>query len=585
MLAWAVLLLIQGLLPLPLVFLTKSLVDSLVAAVAARGAWPTVQPLIGLIAVMGGVVVLAQVVQIASEWVRTAQAGLIQDYISGLIHRQSVAVDLAFYESAEFYDRLDRARSEAPARSLALLESFGGMAQSAITLVAMAAVLLPYGAWLPLVLLVSTAPALYVVVRYNQRYHHWWDRTTADRRWTQYYDVMLTQASSAAEVRLFGLGSHFHSAYQDLRRRLRGDYLRFTRSQSLARVGAAALASLFAAGALVWMGWRALQGQVTLGDLVLFYQAFDRGQNLMRSLLSSAGQIYGNSLFLQDLFTFLDMGPDVADPPAPQVAPHLLQRGVDFQGVTFRYPGSDRLALEDFSLTLPAGQLTAIVGPNGAGKSTLIKLLCRFYDPLAGRVTFDGIDLRDLALADIWRSVTVLFQSPVQYHATARQNIAVGDLEARADEAAIEAAGRAAGAHAVVERLPRGYGTLLGKLFADGTELSGGEWQRVALARAFLRQAPIIALDEPTSAMDSWAEAEWLDRFRRLVQGWTALIVTHRFTTAMRADVIHAMEGGRIVETGSHDELLARGGLYAESWTAQMRARGETAAVEPQPTW
>jgi ATP-binding cassette subfamily B protein len=243
------------------------------------------------------------------------------------------------------------------------------------------------------------------------------------------------------------------------------------------------------------------------------------------------------------------------------------------------------LALEDFSLTLPAGQLTAIVGPNGAGKSTLIKLLCRFYDPLAGRVTFDGIDLRDLALADIWRSVTVLFQSPVQYHATARQNIAVGDLEARADEAAIEAAGRAAGAHAVVERLPRGYGTLLGKLFADGTELSGGEWQRVALARAFLRQAPIIALDEPTSAMDSWAEAEWLDRFRRLVQGWTALIVTHRFTTAMRADVIHAMEGGRIVETGSHDELLARGGLYAESWTAQMRARGETAAVEPQPTW
>jgi ATP-binding cassette subfamily B protein len=248
-----------------------------------------------------------------------------------------------------------------------------------------------------------------------------------------------------------------------------------------------------------------------------------------------------------------------------------MQEGICFEQITFRYPGSERVALQDFNLTVPAGQVAAIVGANGAGKSTLVKLLCRFYDPEAGQITLDGINIRDMSLAELRRLITVLFQWPVPYHATAGQNIALGDVQAAPSAAEIAAAARGAGAHEVIARLPREYDTLLGKWFADGTELSGGEWQRIALARAFLRRAQIVVLDEPTSFMDSWAEAEWLARFRALVHGRTALIITHRFTTAMCADVIHVMQNGQIVESGSHDDLLARGGLYAQSWAAQMR--------------
>jgi ATP-binding cassette subfamily B protein len=255
-----------------------------------------------------------------------------------------------------------------------------------------------------------------------------------------------------------------------------------------------------------------------------------------------------------------------------------LTQSIHFRQVSFHYPGSQRLALDDFSLRIPAGRIVALVGPNGAGKSTLIKLLCRFYDPDAGRVELDGVDLRDLKVEEVRRRITVLFQQPVHYNTTVAENIALGDLASNAGAAAIEAAARDAGADAIIARLPGGMQTLLGKGFTSGTELSVGEWQRIALARAFLRQAPIIILDEPTSAMDSWAEADWLERFRALAAGRTVLLITHRFTTAMRADLIHVMAEGRIVESGRHPELLDLGGRYAQSWVTQMQVESGAAA-------
>jgi ATP-binding cassette subfamily B protein len=544
----------------------------LVAAVRANGSWRSVRPTLVLAGLMICVTLLTELLESATEWIRSAQSEFIRDHISALVHEKSASMDIAFYESAEYHDHLFRVRDEANSYPLALLESVGSLLQNSVTLLAMGSVLIPYGSWLPLLLLVSVSPALYVVLSFNWRNHQWWQQTTSKRRWAMYYDEVLVDSEVAPELRVFALGAHFQSAYSALRRCLRTEHLKLIKRQTLSRLGAAIAALLISGTAMAWMVWRTLRGAVTLGDLALFYQAFQRGQSLMHSLLRDLGKIYSNTLFLGNLFEFLDLKPQVLDPPKPVPAPSGLEQGICFRQVTFRYPSSSRIALQHFNLTIPAGQTTAIVGPNGAGKSTLVKLLCRFYDPEAGCIELDGINLREIEIAELRRVMTVLFQSPVHYHATAAQNIVLGDLSAISEPVEVETAARAAGAHDIIASLPRGYETLLGKWFADGTELSEGEWQRIALARAYLRQAHILILDEPTSHMDPWAEVDWLERFQALARGRTTVIVTHRFTVAMHADVIHVMHEGRIMESGSHAQLLTRKGLYAQSWAAQVSA-------------
>ncbi|MCC6457196.1 MAG: ABC transporter ATP-binding protein [Caldilineaceae bacterium] len=589
-LLWSLLLIVQGVLPAATVTLTKHMIDSLVVAQAAQGAWEQVRPALLLVMLTAGVVLLGELLHSVSDWIRTSQSEYVQDQIKDLVHEKSIAVDLAFYESPAYFDGLDQALSEANSRSLSLLQNSGSLLQNGITLFAMGAVLLPYGTWLPLVLFISALPALWVVLHFDRRYHAWWKGTTSSRRRAQYYDIMLTHSVIAAELRQFDLGPYFRTAYRALRRRLRAEQLVQLRNQSLGRLAASALALLVAGATLAWMVWRALQGELTLGDLGLFYMVFNRGQGLMRALLSSAGSIYTNSLFLGNLFTFLALEPQVVDPPHPLPAPSTIRKGLTFRQVTFRYPGSERPVLQDFNLTVPAGKIVAIVGPNGAGKTTLIKLLCRLYDPQCGSIELDGIPIAHLAIADLRRQISVLFQAIHNHHATAAQNIAFGDVNGSPSAGEIERAARYAGAHEFISQMPCGYATMLGKWFDNGVELSVGEWQRIAMSRAFLRQAPLMLLDEPTSAMDSWAEADWFDRFRTLVAGRMAIIITHRFTIAMRADMIHVMEGGQIVESGSHHELIAQGGLYARSWASQMAAGGaavrdELARSSEQPLW
>jgi len=569
------LLLLQGLAPVAVVYLTKPLVDSLAAAVRAQGAWESASPAIGWAVAMAAAIVLGEGLRAAAEWAATVQAKRVEDRVSALIHAQSTRVDLAFYEWPDYHDHLHRARYEARHRPVALLASCGALIQNGITLAAMAAVLLTFGWWVSAALLLSAVPALLVVVRFAVRQHQWRSRATADERRATYQDWLMTSGEAAAELRLFGLQVPLRAAYNALRARLRGEELELAAAQMRAELGATAFALLLAGGCLAWVLWQAIVGAVGPGDAALFYVAFGQGQRLMRSLLSGVGRIYHNMLFLGDLFAFLDLGSRVVDPvePLPPPEPAAGKRGLDvrLENVTFRYPGAAGTAMQGFDLALRPGEIAAIVGANGAGKSTLVKLLCRFYDPDAGRVLFGGVDARRLATADLRALSTVLFQEPMRYDATVAENIAVGVPDAQASD--IKAAARAAGADELIARLPQGYETLLGRWFEGGVELSVGEWQRLALARAFFRPAPVILLDEPTSAMDSWAEADWLRRFRSLAAGRTAIVVTHRFTTAMQADVIHVMDRGRVVESGSHAELLARHGAYARSWNAQMNAK------------
>jgi ATP-binding cassette subfamily B protein len=565
--AWVVLLILQGVLPAAIVYLTKLVVDSVVDALKSGSSSSVMRPVVVRLLLLGGVLLLMEVVRNAINWVREVQAELLQDHITSLIHKKSVTVDLAFYELSDYYDHLHRARVEARYRPVALLGYLGALLQNSITLIAMGAILIPLGPWLALALLLSTLPAFYVVVHYALAEYEWRQRTTADDRRVWYYDWLMTAGEAAAEIRLFGLGKYFLSLHEGLRTRLRGERLHLTRRQGLAELAASLLALIVMGAALGYMAWQALHGLVTLGELALIYVAFNQGQGLMRTLLENAGQIYSNSLFLGNLFEFLALKPLVSDGKREISG---VEVGISFKDVSFSYPDATGKALDDFTITIPKGKIVAIVGPNGAGKSTLLKLLCRFYDPDNGRIEIDGRDLREIPVENLRRLITVLFQQPSHYNATVRENVLYGDPTLRASDAEVDEAIRAAGAEEIVARLPQQEQTLLGRWFAGGTELSVGEWQRIALARAFLRRAPIMILDEPTSALDPWAEADWLERFRELAAGRTSIIITHRFTTAMHADVIHVMDQGRVVESGSHQRLLTQSGLYAESWSRQM---------------
>jgi ATP-binding cassette, subfamily B, bacterial len=568
--AWAMLLVVQGLLPAGLVLLTRLTVNRLTVALASQniGAFVPLWIPVGLIAFLG---ILTFVLGSLLNWVRSAQTELVQNHVQKLIHAQALALDLEFYENPGSYDLLHRARVDAISQPVALLESLGSIVQNGLSLAALTLMLAAYSPWLPMLLIASAVPGLYLVVRHVLREHKWRSKNTVHERRSRYYDWMLTERVNAAEMRAFDLGAYHQGAFQRIERHLRKGRLFLASRELKTELAAGVVAWAGSLGGMAWMLFRALRGLARLGDLVLCYQVFQQGQASLRALLESAGRLYRSTLFLSNLFRLLALKPHLIDEPDSQPVPHRLQRGIRFENVTFSYPGSERAALENFSLTLPAGTTTAIVGHNGAGKSTLIKLLCRFYDPQAGDILVDSINLREVKLTDLRKRIAVLFQEPVRYHETVSKNISMGNIVDDPDSACLHLAAESAGAASVIEGLPQRYETVLGKWFG-GTELSVGEWQRIALARAYFRKANIVVLDEPTSAMDSWAEVEWLGRFCKLAEGRTALMITHRFTTAMHADMIHVMHEGRIIESGNHSELLAAEGHYAESWRAQMSA-------------
>jgi ATP-binding cassette subfamily B protein len=561
-LAWGVLLVGQGLIPAGLALLLRALVNRLVAS----HEWASIAPpALGI----AGLWIAAQLLSSALSWVREVQAERVQDEVHRLIHLQALRLDLAFYDHPESYDQLHRARVDAISQPLALLESLGSLVQNGLGFLVLAGILWTYAGWLPLLLVATAIPGLLLVARHILKEHRWHLEHTGQERRARYLDWLITEQSAAAELRLFDLGTYHRKAFESLRESLREGRLRLVRQGAVTELGAGFLAWGGSLAGLGWMLHRTLAGKVGLGDLLLCFQAFQQCQILLRSLLEGAGKIYRSLLFVQNLDEFLELEPEIH--PGMAGEPGLpVKDSIRFEGISFTYPGGFHRALEGFDLEIPKGKVVALVGHNGAGKSTLIKLLCRFYDPDAGRILLDGVDLRALDQAALRRQITVLFQDPVHYHASVRENIAFGDLEGLSDENRVRQAAQDAGALEPIERLQDGFEALLGKWFG-GAELSGGEWQRIALARAFFRRASLVILDEPTSSMDSWAEQDWLGRFRTLTAGRTALMITHRFTTAMHADIIHVLDKGRVVESGTHAELVALGGAYATSWAAQMR--------------
>ena len=575
--AWAALLILLGLLPAATVYLTKLTIE---AFVEARDDPSGLNAALVLVAGVGAVLVATELARFSLDWVRTVQVDILTDHLKGLIQAKATDVDLEFYESSDYYDLLEQARSESISRPLTLLESFGTIFQSALTLLTFSAFLLNYGWWVPVLLLLGAAPALYLYIRSERVMHAWVKSSAPDRRWLAYLDSAVTTDQTAAEVRIFDLGAHFRSRYAELSKRLRRERMRHVGIRFRGRLFAGLLTLATSAIAVGWIALQVLNRAASLGDLAVFYQIFTRGQGLIQSLLGGINQAFSSGLYLENLYEFLDLRPMVEQPADPAEFPAPIRKGITFEDVTFSYPGTTRPALDNFSLFIPTGKIVAVVGVNGAGKSTLVKLLCRFYSPQRGSVKIDDIDVARFGATQLRRNLSVQFQFPANYHETAGQNIAFGDVSHLPNCGELESAAKAAGAHDFVSRLPKGYDTMLGRHFADGWELSGGQWQRLTLARAYFRDAPILILDEPTSFMDSWSEADWFDHLRELLTDRTGLVITHRFTIAMRADIIVVIDNGKIIESGSHSELIAADGFYAESWKTQMKAsKGTTIKV------
>lgn len=572
---WFLLLIAQGLLPGATVYLTKLTIDNFIIAYNSADSFAHFNQTFLFFTLTGVCILLTEVLQYIGDWTRTAQGEYFSDYLKNLIHTKSAEVDLEFYESPGYHDLMEQARGESQSKPLALLESLGSVVQNLITLISFAALLFAYGWAIPLLLLVGSLPGLFVALRFDRLYHRWWKETANERRWLMYFDSMMSHSSAAAEMRLFDLSRRFRERFQTTREKLRTEKLRHLKRQFIGKVLANGLALATAAVAVGWIALQVFYKTATLGDLAVFFQVFSRGQTILKSLLGGVGQTMNNSLYLESLFDYLDLESKIISPSAPIPFPEKIEHGIRFNNVTFRYPGEERAAVADFNLFIPTGKIVAIVGVNGAGKSTLIKLLSRFYDPTAGAIEIDGIDLRAFDVKELRRNISVLFQFPMQFHETASDNISLGNTIEEPTSTRIQTAAERAGAHGFIAKLPEKYETLLGKWFVKGSELSGGEWQRIALARAYFRQSQLIVLDEPTSFMDSWSEADWFDRFRSLAENRTGLIITHRFTIAMRADVIYVIDDGRLVESGTHHELVEAKGFYAASWENQMMAAQE----------
>jgi len=567
--------LFAGLLPIALLALTKPTVDALSAWLAnpRELSWQGPVLYVALVAV---VLLVTEVVTALMAWLRLNQSELVSAHVRELTQAQSSRVAMGFYERPEFFDQLHRARDAAAERPAEVIEGMTELGRAGIALLGVTLILASYIWWLPLLLLLAMLPALFNALLQAWRQHRFELLMTVEERHADYFDWLLTSRNAAAEVRAFGLSQHFRRRYAEVRALIRRGRLRLLARESAMQVGLAGVGLLAAGAAVVWMLTRAAGGEATLGDAALCYQGFVQGSALTRGAVGSLATVYRSSLFLDDFFRFLELPGDPLEErsggtesaatdrasAAPSIQPSDAPR-LQFENVSFSYGDGRVRALEDLNLIIEPGQLLAVLGPNGAGKSTLVKLLCRFYDPDQGRLLIDGVDARDLPVADVRKRFSVMFQSALSLSGTLAENVAP---LASADVERIESALRAAAAEGLVASLPDGLQTRLASWFPGGTELSGGEWQRIAMARSFARDASVLVLDEPTSAMDPWAERQWLATLRQSAAGRTVILITHRLTTASIADVIHVMDQGRVIESGDHASLCRQGGAYARLW-------------------
>ena len=567
----------RALLPVATLYVGKLIIDDVVRLAQAPARPDTLQQWFasGLVNSLGlllltefALAVMADVLGRVVSLIDSLLSERVTNASSVRLMEHAATLDLEVFEDAEFQDQLERARRQSSGR-MTLMGQLFGESQDMVTVASFAAGLVVYAPWLIALLVLALAPAFLGEAHFSAKSYSLDFGRTPERRELDYVRQTAASLETAKEVKIFGLSGFLIDRYL----RLSADFYAANRKLAMRRTWWGALFTAIGASgyylAYAYIVWRTLTGQFSVGDLTFLAGSFRRLHSLLEDLLSSFSSIAGQALYLDDLFSFFDVRPKILSPVHPLSFPKPIREGFVFEDVGFIYPGAERWAVRRLSFTLRAGEVVALVGENGAGKTTLVKLLARLYDPSEGRILLDGHDLREYGLDALRGNMGVIFQDFVRYNLSAGDNIAVGRNEARGDRDRIERAARRSQADGVIAKLPRGYEQMIGKRFKNGVELSGGEWQKIAIARAYMREAEVLILDEPTAALDARAEFEVFQRFKELSKGKTAVLISHRFSSVRMADRILVLADGAVEAAGTHEELLARPGRYAELFELQ----------------
>jgi ATP-binding cassette, subfamily B, bacterial len=488
--------------------------------------------------------------------------------VSVRLMRHATQLDLASFEDPVFYDKLERARRQSTGR-LTLLASLLNMGQDALTLVSLSAGLIIFSPWLMVLLVAAVIPAFLGETHFTQLSYSVHYRWTPQRRMLDYLRFLGASAQSAKEVKIFGLGGHLAQQYDQI---AHGIYLE-NKKLAIKRAAVGSVLNVVSTGgyygAYVVVLAKTLAGAISIGTFTFLTGAFSRSRMYIERILSGFNDISEQAIFLKDLFEFFEMQPSIRSQPDSISAPRPIRQGFEFRNVSFGYPGSDKLVVQNINFRLHPFEKVALIGENGAGKTTLVKLLARLYDPTSGQILLDGIDLREYDVEDLRREIGVIFQDYIRYDMLARQNIGFGKVESMAEQPRLDTAAHKSLAKGLIDRFPKGYDQMVGRRFEGGVDLSGGEWQKLALARAYMRDAQLLILDEPTATFDARAEYEVFHRFAELTRDRMAVLISHRFSTVRMADRILVLAGGEIMEQGTHQQLVALGGRYAELFELQ----------------